>query len=180
MACTRRRLLAAAVLSPLAGHAHEPSARSAGLAPAGEALLTVWGFEVYQARLWVAPAFRARDYAAAPLVLELAYRRDFRGADIARRSLQEMQRLAPLEPERAARWERELAGLLPDVRAGDRLSGWHRPGQGARFLRGDGGLLGDLDDPAFSRLFFGIWLDPRSPDPALRQRLLGPFAEPRA
>jgi hypothetical protein len=180
MACNRRQWLAAAALTPLAARAHEPSARQAGLLPAGQALLTVWGFEVYQARLWVAPGFRATEPAATPLLLELDYRRDFRGVDIARRSLQEMQRLATLEPERAARWERALAGLLPDVRAGDRLSGWHRPSQGARFLRGDGGLLGDLDDPAFSRLFFGIWLDPRGPEPALRQRLLGPFAEPRA
>lgn len=180
MACTRRHLLAswlAAPLLPTPAHAHEPTARQAGLVPAGEALLRVWGFEVYQARLWVAPAFRAADYAATPLLLELAYRRDFRGADIARRSLHEMKRLAAVEAARAARWEQALADVLPDVRAGDRLAGWLRPGEGARFLRDDARVLGDVADPLFARLFFGIWLDPRSPEPALRQRLLGPFAE---
>ena len=172
----RRRALLAAALLPLAARAHEGSARQAGLTAAGQTLLTVWGFQVYRARLWVAPGFQASDYAATPLLLELDYLRAFSGRDIARRSLEEMRRLAPLAPAQAQRWQATLGGLLPDVAAGDRLSGLHRPGQGARFLRADGQPLGEVPDPEFSRLFFGIWLDPRTSEPAMRTELLGPFA----
>jgi ribosomal protein L10 len=34
-------------------------------------------------------------------------------------------------------------------------------------------LLGTIDDPEFSRFFFGIWLDPRTQKPDLRSALLG-------
>ena len=38
---------------------------------------------------------------------------------------------------------------------------------------------GQVDDPAFARRFFGIWLDPRTRDPELRTRLLtGPDRPP--
>jgi hypothetical protein len=34
-------------------------------------------------------------------------------------------------------------------------------------------LLGTIDDPVFARAFFAIWLDPRTREPQLRNRLLG-------
>jgi Chalcone isomerase-like len=173
----QRRTLLAAALAPLAAHGHEPSARQAGLQPAGEQLFKVWGFEVYVARLWVAPDFKAADFAARPLALELAYRRAFSGRDIAQRSLAEMRRQESFDDGLATRWESQLAALLPDVRAGESLSGLHRPGEGAEFLRGDGRSLGTLRDARFSKLFFGIWLSPRTSEPALRRALLGPYAE---
>lgn len=172
-----RRTLLAAALAPLAAHGHEPSARQAGLLPAGEQLFKVWGFEVYLARLWVSPDFRATDFAARPLALELAYRRAFSGRDIAQRSLAEMRRQESIDGAQAARWESQLGALLPDVRPGDSLSGLHRPGEGIEFLRGDGRSLGTLRDPRFSRLFFGIWLSPRTSEPALRRALLGTYAD---
>ena len=129
------------------------------------------------ARLWVAPDFKAADFAARPLALELAYRRAFSGRDIAQRSLAEMRRQESIDEAQAARWESQLAALLPDVRAGESLSGLHRPGEGAEFLRGDGRSLGLLRDARFSKLFFGIWLSPRTSEPALRRALLGPYAE---
>lgn len=58
----------------------------------GQAKLKFWGFEVYQATLWVGPGFVAAAYEQSPFALELAYLRDFKGADIAKRSLAEMRR----------------------------------------------------------------------------------------
>jgi hypothetical protein len=46
------------------------------------------------------------------------------------------------------------------------------PGFGARFWR-NGAPLGEVADPAFSRAFFSIWLDPRTSAPELRAALLG-------
>lgn len=138
----------------------------------GEGLLRVWGFQVYRSRLWALPGFQAADYAEQPLALELEYLRAFRAADIARRSIEEMRGIGAFGPAQAERWERALASVLPDVSPGDRLLGVHRPGLGARFYAG-GQALGSIDDPQFSRLFFGIWLDPNTSAPALRQALLG-------
>ena len=138
---------------------------------AGQATLTFWGFEVYQATLWVAPGFTASAYAEHSFALELTYLRDFAGADIAKRSLAEMARQAPMSAEQATRWDGQMRALFPDVRAGDRLTGIHRPDMGVRFVL-NGQPLGDIADAEFARRFFGIWLSPQTSEPKLRLALL--------
>lgn len=138
---------------------------------AGQAKLTFWGFEVYQASLWVAPGFTAAAYADHGFALELTYLRDFAGADIAKRSLAEMARQAPINANQATRWGAQMGALFPDVKAGERLTGIHLPGVGARFVF-NGQPLGDIADAEFARLFFGIWLSPQTSEPKLRLALL--------
>ncbi len=137
----------------------------------GQAKMTFLGFEVYQATLWVAPGFVDTAYDQSAFALELAYLRDFKGAEIARRSIAEMRRQAPLGAALQARWENQMQSLFPDVKAGDRITGVHQPGSGAVFWC-NGRLLGDTRDPAFAKLFFGIWLAPQTSAPLLRQALL--------
>ncbi len=144
---------------------------------AGQGLLRYYGFEVYRARLWVPPGLEADDYAAHPLALELTYLRDFSAEAIARRSLQEMQRQQAIPAEQAARWQQALQAALPDVKKGNRLTGVYRPGAGAVFsMRGR--VVGEVADAQFARLFFGIWLSPRTSEPALRQALTDPRSGP--
>ena len=50
-----------------------------------------------------------------------------------------------------------------DVKPGDTLCGIYLPDRGAR----------EVDDPAFARAFFDIWLAPGTRAPALRHHLLG-------
>lgn len=143
----------------------------AGTRLAGQGLLRFWGLEVYQASLWVGPAFRPEAFASQPFALELEYRRAFKAGAIAERSIQEMRRLGSFSEAQAQRWQRALQAALPDVRPGDRIVGLHRPGLGARFEQG-GRLLGEVADPEFARLFFAIWLSPATSEPALREALL--------
>lgn len=143
----------------------------AALQPAGRGRLRYWGFEVYDAALWTAPGFRASQFGQHPLVLELAYLRDFSGADIARTSLAEMRRHGAIDTAQAERWQAQLTRLLPDVRRGDRLAGVHTPGQGAAFFH-NGRPVGEVADAQFARLFFAIWLGEATSAPALRQSLL--------
>ncbi len=145
----------------------------AGTRLLGQGLLRFLGIEVYRARLWASPGFRPDDFAALPLALELEYRLDFKAEAIARRSLDEMRRLGRFNEEQAQRWQQALRAALPDVKAGDRLVGLHRPGVGAVFQQ-HGRTVGEVADPEFSRLFFGIWLSPATSEPALRQALIGP------
>ena len=141
------------------------------LQPAGQGSLRWLGLSVYQARLWVAPGFRGARFAEHRFALELRYERAFAAADIARRSLAEMRRAGPIADAEAQRWQLQLQQVLPDVRAGDRILGIHRPGQGAAFVV-NGRAQGEIADPRFAARFFGIWLGPATSEPALREALL--------
>ena len=138
---------------------------------AGQAKLRFFGFAVYQASLWVSPGFSESAYEQSSFALDLAYLRNFKGADIATRSLTEMQRQATLPAEQQTRWENQMRAIFPDVTAGDRITGVNQPGVGAAFWH-NGRFIGEIRDPVFSRLFFGIWLATKTSEPALRLALL--------
>lgn len=137
----------------------------------GSARLRVWGFEVYDVRLKTDPGFDSARFADKPLALELSYLRNLKGPDIAERSIEEMRNLEPIAPAQAEAWLAAMRGLFPDVKKGDRLTGVHQPGRGALFFMNDR-LLGEVADERFSRLFFGIWLSPKTSQPAMRETLL--------
>jgi hypothetical protein len=176
---TRRIVLLATVLSGVpALHAQTrtepwPEIRGA-LARAGllgSARLRFWGFDVYDAQLWAAPGFQANQYLQQPFGLTLNYLRTLKGVAIAERSLKEMQDIAPVEQAQATPWLQAMTQLFPDVRAGDRITGLHQPGQGASFWL-NGLPLGQVPDERFSQRFFGIWLHPGTSQPAMRRDLL--------
>jgi len=64
-----------------------------------------------------------------------------------------------------------MRALFPDVKAGDVITGVHQPAMGVVFWC-NGRLLGEVRDPLFARLFFGIWLSPQTSEPQLRSALL--------
>lgn len=138
---------------------------------AGQSRMTFWGFEVYQATLWVAPGFVDVAYAQSAFGLDLRYLRDFKGADIAKRSIAEMRRQGPLSAEQELAWEGQMRNLFPDVKNGDHITGVNQPGTGATFWS-NGRLLGEIRDPGFAQKFFGIWLSTQTSEPALRRALL--------
>ena len=137
----------------------------------GQATMRFLGFEIYRASLWVAPGFAEANYAQTKFALELRYLRSFQGADIAKRSMVEMRRQDGFDAQQAAQWEQQMRALFPNVQSGDRITGVHLPGIGAEFY-GNGKLLGEIRDPVFAKLFFGIWLSPKTSEPKLRETLL--------
>jgi hypothetical protein len=145
------------------------AAQAGAMTRLGEGTMRWFGLKIYEARLWTPGG--APDFAR-PLRLELRYARALRGAAIAERSDEEIERLGFGTPAERAAWLAAMQRLFPDVAPGDTLAGEHVPGFGARFLR-NGAPLGEVADPAFSRAFFSIWLDPRTSAPQLRAALLG-------
>jgi hypothetical protein len=133
--------------------------------------LKFWGFEVYRATLWTAPGFVETAYAQSPFALELVYLRNFKGADIAKRSLDEMRRQGAMSPAQELSWASQMRALFPDVAAGDRITGVNQAATGAVFWR-NGQLLGEVRDAAFAQQFFGIWLSPQTSEPDMRRALL--------
>ena len=142
----------------------------------GAGRLTVWGFQVYDARLWAQPDFRPVNFDRAPLALELSYLRAFKAQEIAERSIEEMRRSQPVSDAQATRWIAELLRVIPNVRKGDRVMGIHRPGVGAAFWF-NGKNTGEVQDAEFAKLFFGIWLSPNTSEPKLRDALLAGVVE---
>jgi hypothetical protein len=105
------------------------------------------------------------------LVLELRYLRDFKGTDIAQRSIDEMQGQRPLSAVQQNTWSATLQGIIPNVRAGERITGIYAPDKGMQLLHQDR-LLGELRDLDLAQRFMGIWLAPETSQRKLRQHLL--------
>ena len=141
----------------------------------GTATLRFLGLAVYEARLWVQLGFHANRYAQSPFALELNYFRGLSGPSIAERSLKEMRRQGSINETQEQSWLQGMVRAFPDVKAGDRITGLHTPGIGARFWF-NGQRLAPLNDPEFSRYFFGIWLSEATSEPEIRARLLGQIA----
>jgi hypothetical protein len=141
---------------------------------AGSSTLRFLGMRIYEAKLRVAPSFKSSSYHQHALELTLEYARTLEGRLIAERSLVEMKQLAPIEAEKGKRWLAFMQTAFPNVRAGDRITG-HHDGKGRVAFSCNGQTNGELDDPEFAHLFFGIWLDPKTSQPEMRRALLGSF-----
>ncbi len=139
---------------------------------AGKGKLTFFGLEVYESSLWVAPNFKGLDFEKHNFALELHYLRNFTAVDIAKRSLEEMQRIEPVPEQKVVLWVKTLSEAFPNVKKGDRIVGVHKPGFGVTFWH-NGKRSGEIRDTDFSRQFFGIWLSPKTSEPKLRLALLG-------
>jgi len=128
-------------------------------------------WDVFDAALWAPPGFAAKQYIEHPFALELRYLRKLSGAALVASSLQEMRRVRGLDTAKEEAWSAAMRSAFPDVEPGDRITGEHRPGVGARFYF-NGRLRAVVDDADFSRAFFGIWLSPDTSEPRLRNALL--------
>lgn len=137
----------------------------------GQHRFTYWGFEVYDASLWGSTVFAPEDWAKQVLVLELRYLRDFKGADIAQRSMEEMQGQRTLSATQKQNWSSLLQSLIPNVRLGERITGVYTPDKGMQLLHQDR-PLGEVSDAELAQRFFGIWLAAETSQRQLRQQLL--------
>ena len=174
--CASRRrewLLAAAALALPAAWAQATGLPELpGWTQRRQASLRTLGFRIYDVALWSPEPVAAAAWDTQALALALTYARAFEGRLLAERSLTEMRRQGPLDEALAQRWLKAMSDAFPDVSEGDRLTGRHDPQRGARFWF-NGEPRGSVDDAAFSRRFFGIWLSPQTSEPGLRGRLLG-------
>lgn len=161
----------ASVTSSDATYARPEMAALNGVVPTAPVRLRVWGFEVYDARLWTPRGFRLSQAAQFPFALELQYLRSLDGSAIASRSIDEMRRVGNFSDAQSQSWLAAMRELFPNVNKGERITGINLPGEGAEFWV-NGQRVGAVKDVAFARLFFGIWLDERTSEPKMRAQLL--------
>jgi hypothetical protein len=135
----------------------------------GEAVLKYLFWDVYRAELYAPAAGWRPD---APFALSLNYLRDIDGADIADRTISEMRDQGFDDENKLSAWRIQLRVIFPDVSDGTRLTGV-RDADGNTIFYRDGGKIGEIKDPSFTRRFFDIWLGDKTSEPALRRALLG-------
>jgi hypothetical protein len=145
----------------------------------GEGKMTFFTLAIYTIRLWSPAPLNAvvfdQNRLSVPLALELLYARSLEGKLIAERSLVEMRRVSndpQLLEERSAQWLEQMSQAFPNVQAGDRLSGVFDGKDRMQFYHNGKPTL-EIVDADFARFFLGIWLHPKTSEPALRQSLLG-------
>ncbi|WP_050465268.1 chalcone isomerase family protein [Herbaspirillum autotrophicum] len=142
---------------------------------AGQGSYRWFGLLIYDAELWVGRDGVRNDAATsampAPFALSLRYGRALAGRRIADASADEMARQGSGTPAQRDQWREKMRAMFPDVQDGTRLTGIYRPDRGVQFYK-DAQLLGSIDDDAFGRAFFAIWLSPSTSAPALRSALL--------
>lgn len=138
----------------------------------GQGRMTYWGFDLYDAKLFVA------DHKAQPsLALKIDYLRSFKGDALRDQTLKEMLQLGVPEARRR-QWADALKEVFPNIDPGHSLTAIYRPNVGTLFLH-NGQYIGEVAGEDFSQAFFGIWLDPRTTAPHLRRQLLSDQCTPR-
>jgi Chalcone isomerase-like len=150
----------------------EVSAALPGALLQGHGRLRYFGLHIYDAALWSLSPVPPGNPLGAALALEMRYARKLAGSAIADRSIAEMKRVGDFSPADGQRWLEAMKQAFPDVHAGDRITGVHRPGVGAAFFV-NGKPTAEVRDAQFAQLFFGVWLSPQTSQPALRAALLG-------
>ena len=150
---------------------HASPALLPGVQPLPQQRLSIWGFDIYDARLWVRPGFSMASYSAHAFVLELSYLRSLEGAAISKRSIDEMRKVGAFSRDQENMWLKAMLDIFPNVQKADRLQAAYTPNAGTEFFLNDK-AIGRIQDPLFAQLFFGIWLHESTTAPALRQAWL--------
>lgn len=135
----------------------------------GEGRLTVLAWDVYDAQL-LAP--KGRFARKAPFALSLSYLREVDGEAIVKTTIDEIRRQGFSDDKKLKKWEQKLGRIFPDVKKGSVLTGV-RTAEGTAVFCSGSQEIGRIDDPAFTKYFFDIWLGEKTKSQELRRRLLG-------
>jgi hypothetical protein len=129
-----------------------------------------WFFlSIYDAKLW---GKKEENIYSTPLILELIYKRNFKGHDIVNQTEKEL-RSAGIEENNLNKWKPRLLEIFPNIQPGDSITASFDPEKGIIFYFNKTKEIGKIQDVAFSKTFLDIWLGERSSDLKLRNKLLG-------
>jgi hypothetical protein len=137
----------------------------------GSGRLNWWGFHIYDASF-----YRAGTPSSPEFAIDIRYQKSFSGISIANTSAEEMKKMGVPDAQ-VALWGKELAKVFPNIESGQTLTAVYAPKQGTIFYH-DGKRIAQIPGVEFSKAFFGIWLDPKTSVPKLRNELLGQGCPP--
>ncbi|MBU3550805.1 chalcone isomerase family protein [Polynucleobacter sp. MWH-Berg-3C6] len=137
----------------------------------GSGRLNWLGFHIYDASF-----YRSGVPSSPEFALNIRYQKSFTGVSIANRTADEMKKMGVPDAQ-VTTWGKELATILPNIESGQTLTAIYTPKQGTIFYH-DGKRVAQIPGVEFSKAFFGIWLDPKTSAPKLRNELLGQGCPP--
>lgn len=135
----------------------------------GKGRLSKWFWDAYDAYLYSSSGQYRTDDSFA---LSLHYLMDFSKEQIAKRSIDEIKKQGFRDKNKLKAWYYQLADIFIDVDEGISITGIYFKDGTAAFYSGDR-VLGYINDKQLARLFFDIWLSPKTSEPELRKKLLG-------
>lgn len=138
----------------------------------GDATMRWFGLKLYDAQLWSEKSPQQFNFKTDRHLLELTYDKSFDGDKIAEKSREEIENQGVGTPAQLQAWQKKLTEIMPNVQKNTRLAALYLPGKGMQLYR-DGQLHAELNDPELASAFMGIWLDTRTSEPKLRERLIG-------
>lgn len=134
----------------------------------GQGKLSKLFIKVYDASLWTDAEVWSENSVYA---LALQYDLSIDGADLAERSIEEMQHVSPYPKEKDEAFKAQLLKVFPNVKKGDVITALFDPKKGATFYHNDK-LSGSIKDLDLAKRFMAIWLSPDTSEPKLRAALL--------
>lgn len=134
----------------------------------GRGRLTYLLWEVYDARLFTP---KGSWQNKPPYALELHYLMSLDGEKIAERSAEEMRGQGFKDETLLKKWQQQMTAIFPDVEKGDTITGVLDEKGTSRFYLNQKNI-GVISDPVFGEYFFGIWLNEKTSEAALRRKLL--------
>jgi Chalcone isomerase-like len=137
------------------------------LSKVGSGVYRKFGLRIYDATLWAPNGAWSADKAYA---LELHYARSLSKETVVGNVSDNISDEGVANEETLARWTKTLNDTLPAIEDGDTLIGLYIPGKKSQLFY-NGKKIASLEDDAFSKAFFDIWLGQKA-DSSLRSQLL--------
>jgi len=134
----------------------------------GSGIYRKFGFSIYRATLWAPGGTWGAD---RPYALELHYLRSLSQDTLVDAVVDSIEDQNITDASTLASWKTELTQTLPAVEDGDVIVGLTVPGKKS-LLFFNGKQVASIEDQAFSKAFFNIWLGDDA-DQDLRAKLLG-------
>ena len=123
---------------------------------------------MYDATLWIAGP---RWSATEPHALDLEPSRAVSAEALIKAAIDEMRHVKVGDERQLRTWQREMAKIIPSVRAGDQVVIFCSNANRTLVYLNDSGN-GEVDDPSFCPAVMSVWLHPQTKHQAVRKSLL--------
>ena len=135
----------------------------------GSARLSVMTVDVYDATLFAPKGVWKADQ---PFAIKITYLINTKGEELAQLAIKAMKKMYNIQREDYKKWQQQMSKIFPDVTADSDILVIQDKNNHAVFYC-EGKKIGSIKNKLFSKIFFSIWLGKNTPNPEIRNKLLG-------